>query len=366
MQKVKIETITPVHVGSGNVLRFGSDFVQDRLGIAGGGRPVVGIIDPAKIFSIIGEKNVDKWVSAIERGESTKVFLSHFGKACMVDSYSRRLLEIRSGSVLPTDTLREQLHDAFGRPYLPGSSIKGAIRTAVLSETFEMRNGYMDPNSYNDMEKALFGRNPYEDVFRFMRVGDAYFDNFGENTVLLRMQSINITKRKLWDTTKTQLVEAIAEDSASEFSFDLVSDRINKSGNILPCLDSVQSLFKAINMHTSTLLKSEQDVWQDFASERMEGAEMVNDYLDYVQVLLDKVASCTDGHSCILRIGYASGWRFITGAWTELYDDDAFEKIIMKSRPHNKDRYSEYIFPKTRRVKDDGNLLGFVKLTIAQ
>ena len=364
MQKVKLETVTPIHVGSGNVLRFGSDFVQDRLCSPEGERPVVGIIDPGKVLSIIGQSNLDKWVSTIEKGESTKAFLSHIGKTCTVDSYSRRLLESRSESVFPTDTLREQIHDAFGRAYLPGSSIKGAIRTAVLSESVEalQRQGNITP--YYQAEGALFGRSPNDDVFRFLRVGDAYFGNSKKNTILLRMQSLNITKRKLWDTSKTQLVEAIPKDSVCEFTLDLKTDRISESKVKFSCLDSEQSLFHAINRHTSTLLKDEKKIWQHYATGGMDGAQMVSDYLDAVQVLQDETSSCTDGRSCILRIGYASGWRFITGAWTELYGTTVFGEIIAKSRPGNYNRYSEYIFPKTRRVDADAGIIGFVKLTL--
>ena len=49
MSKVKIETLTPVHIGSGNFLRNNSDFVQHN----DGEDSYIYVIDPKKILNLI-------------------------------------------------------------------------------------------------------------------------------------------------------------------------------------------------------------------------------------------------------------------------------------------------------------------------
>lgn len=62
-----------------------------------------------------------------------------------------------------------------GRTYLPGSSIKGAIRTAVVSElaknSAQIRNS-LNPKSFE--QRVLGYENPRHDPFRCLRISDAF------------------------------------------------------------------------------------------------------------------------------------------------------------------------------------------------
>ena len=70
--------------------------------------------------------------------------------------------------------------------------------------------------------------------------------------------------------------------------------------------------------------------------------------------MLDEIGSSSNGKSCILRVGHASGWRFITGAWTERLDNFNTD-VVNATRPRNF-RYQDYDFPKTRRVDEDSDV----------
>ena len=48
MSQIKIETLTPVHIGNGNFLRNKADFTVFRED----GNSVIGIVDPRKILNI--------------------------------------------------------------------------------------------------------------------------------------------------------------------------------------------------------------------------------------------------------------------------------------------------------------------------
>lgn len=366
MEKILIDTITPVHVGSGEILRYGTDFVRGRITIDEDIYDAIGIVDARKLLCLIGEENLGKWVSSIERGVSTSDLVKGFKPNAGIEDYCSRTLFLLDDGVRHNDTLREQLHDGFLHPYIPGSSIKGAIRTAVLA-TCVQAQPYLK-TSWREAEDNAFGRDPQEDIFRYVKVGDAFF---GENKLEVhRMESLNIRDNNgFWDTTKTQLVETLCAGDYSSFSLGLDTKQLMEKARQIPCLHSVEALFKAINSHTIRLLEEEIKRWKEEAEKDKEGIDKVERYLESLASVLEEakawsISSSTQETSCIMRVGYGSGWRFITGAWTE--GSYGWDEIVSKSRPNN-GIYRDYVFPKTRRIGneyyDSCDVLGFVKLT---
>ena len=112
----------------------------------------------------------------------------------------------------------------------------------------------------------------------------------------------------------------------------------------IPQFKNVETLFSTINTHTRHLVKSEIEKWDN-----VNGAENMCNFLNGI---LDQIDECSP-RECILRMGNASGKRFITGGVLERFNFD------------------RNAVPKTRRIEivEDGgeefyDLLGFVKLTL--
>lgn len=383
MIKIKITTLTSVHIGSGETLQFGSDFVRGKVG----DDAFLSVVDPKKVLGLIGEDNVQRWVTAIEKRESTDKIVQQFAPNASLADYSRRLISEWS-TVKNTDALKEHIHDGRGLPYIPGSSIKGAIRTAVLATLAESardaerkidktkrdRHGNPIPNfrgqieykaDAKKIESELFGSNPNEDIFRFLQLGDAYF---GKNyEVAIRMVNINERERQsFWDESKSQLIEAIPPEDESEFQLKLNEIGYNLSRNrvqMMPdCMKSLSALFQTINNHTRNLLEGEIEYWQERQNDDDTGK--VSLYIEKIQGMLEQTQSCEAEKECVLRIGHGSGWRFITGAWAENLDN-FYSVVVPVSRPKNF-KYEQFDFPKTRRVDDECELLGFVKMSIVE
>jgi CRISPR type III-A-associated RAMP protein Csm5 len=369
---VKIETLTSVHIGSGEVLQIGSDFVKGKMG----DDYVLAVISPEKVLNLIGEEHLQDWVVAIERKESTGNVVKRFAPNAKVEDFAKRI--VLEWSEHERDTLKEHIHNGQGKPYIPGSSIKGAIRTAMLASLAENVNGAerkIDASANgkkkanaNKVEKELFGSDPNNDVFRFLQVGDAYFGD--SYTVALRMVNINErTSRGFWDVSKSQLIEALCPKDETEFEMKLNIEgyNYNKSkegcstiGRLPNFMSSYESLFEAINEHTIRLLDFELKYWEE-RSDR-DDSDKVECYLEKIESIKNKAENCSKGKECVLRIGHGSGWNFITGGWAR--DLDNFESLVVPmSRPNNQ-KYNEYNFPKTRRVDDSCELLGFVKLSL--
>ena len=368
MSKVKIDIITKVHIGSGEKLQYGSDFFyfEDDEG------KWIGIISPRKILQLIGNdpKAINAWVTAIERRKPLMEFMRIYAPKAIVDDYCSRIDTVNE-NVNESDTLLESIHNGLGKPYIPGSSIKGAIRTAILSDlAYGQKNlktliNFRKINA-TKIENKLFGDDPKKDVFRFLRVGDATFGNhYEENVVKL----VNINERRtssFWDTTKPQLVETLIPKDTStctiEFDYNkykFASDAVHK----LPeNMSSLNTIFTTINKHTERLLSEEIKYWTNLIDEP--NADKVDEYVACLVKIMNEVEVCksTNGNSCILRLGAGSGWRFITGAWAETFED--FNSQIVPSVRRNNQKYSDYKFPKSRRVDRRAKPLGFIRLTL--
>lgn len=367
-QIINIEILTSVHIGSGAILNKGIDFIFGRVDDT----PSVGIVDAKKVFALIGEDNLEKWLAAINRGIPTDSFLKQLGKNVQLDDYCSRVLDCYCPSS-SSSILRTFIYDGMGSPYIPGSSIKGAIRSAVLASTIL---GFCNPDELpvltgrfpcSEIEKQLFG-NIQGSVFRYLRISDAHFGNNYLGVVDLA----HINERKsnsYYDTSKGQLVEILIPGDCSSFGMNLDLDYYkfcHKECHSLPdSLESMERLFICINKHTERLILQEIERWEPLSRSNHEGEDVLEEYISCLHSIHKQIISCREGRQCILRIGFGSGWRFITGAWSERIDNFEYKILKQHIRKFDFDKYRDYTFPKTRRIEKTQEYapLGFVKLS---
>ena len=367
MSQITIKTLTSVHIGSGETFQYGNDFVRGK---DADGDSIIGIVEPKQVLALIGEKNLDAWVTAIDGGRSTDQIVKQYAPSAKLEQYSRRIILSWANEIKPTDTLKEYIHDGLGRPYIPGSSIKGAIRTAVLASCCKERDD-LEQYARNKsgkvtakiIEQKFFGKDANSDVFRFLHVGDAFFGKNYEAAV--RMVNINEREKAgFWDMTKSQLLEVLSPDDEAIFELRLKTElyeRAKVATALLPeCMHTLPELFQTINQYTKNLIKQEISYWMERQDKDDSGK--VDDYLERMRQLLAEVEQCQPDKECVLRVGAGSGWRFITGAWTENWR--TFETTVVPADRRNNQKYTQFHFPKTRRVDEECDVLGFVKLSI--
>lgn len=299
---------------------------------------------------------------AIERGDNLYDFLKRFNKQIDAESITRRFIY----SFETKDTIKECMQtitpDGSGkdRPIIPGSSIKGAIRTALLATSPQAQDSTSKLNriSSSDIEKSVFNEQDMKDSYlKSLRVGDAIFDPEATFAYLASSLNYRYGNNKIYDKKLDALIESIPEESESNFT-------ISMDANVLQAINcsSIQQLFKRLNTHILKLLSSELDIcnheFVDVADSSLDDyLEHIKELKEHVQLLIDQ-----DSTQCLLRIGYGSGWRFMTGAWTESRED-FYDVIVPKSR-FKAENYSDYVFPKTRRLSLGDGPFGFVKLSI--
>lgn len=385
---VNIKTITPVHVGSGNELRGNFEYLYFQA------EGVLAVIDPIKIFDKIGAENIDHWVSAIDKEQNILQSIPALSSVTSQD-IAQRIITIYDKA--PDDSknaIKEQIHLADSKPTIPGSSLKGSIRTALLAKLIKdnpnfvhnednlgsKKGQYMRYHA-KQVEAYYFGKDertnrfgelqqsPNKDLLRFLRVGDAYFN---EETCVVKNTVINMF-RSGWGEKKQEssYYECIPANAYTTSTIQIPQELIQRvqekryihSANF--DLLSPKRLFKLINTHTASLLKVEINFWNDENNPLAIGA-----YADHLASILNLVENCGD-ESCVLRVGAASGWEYMTGGWPAgkdamgdyILSDNVWANLKREIR-RPKNYPDDMLFPKTRKMVDGGEPLGFVKINL--
>ncbi len=169
--KISLEVLTPVYIGNG------SDISKKDYDLKGS---KAYIYDPIKLHGLFGNLYED---FLMDRKTLTD-FLGNNPIRVNKDLGSALKYQVDLGdrSIRKSDNIKEFIKDAYGYPYIPGSSLKGAIRTAILA--YEIKKS--GPNKYgkyrsenlsratrsNYMEEEAFGRIIHS-KFKKLRISDS-------------------------------------------------------------------------------------------------------------------------------------------------------------------------------------------------
>ena len=171
--KINIETLTPVHTGSGNDLTMSFDLVHFSKGNC------LAVVSADKVFEFLGEDNIEEWVKLIEQKKSiTELFRKQNLNLSPQQIGSRiiRIIEGKGNTPLERNIVKEQfMSHAEQKPTLSGSSIKGAIRTAFLTqEIYKDRDFASDKRNLGFEKKGQF-------VFKDVQIMAHYMGSDGKS-----------------------------------------------------------------------------------------------------------------------------------------------------------------------------------------
>jgi CRISPR type III-A-associated RAMP protein Csm5 len=376
---LKLTTLTPLHIGSGKELMANFEYLYFR------NQGEVALVDEKKVLGIIGHDNIDQWVGIIERQDDLLDYLEKRKTDLKPSDVAHRVMNVRDKGIAGKN-IKEYWHNGQNKPTIPGSSLKGAVRTALfshlakndkqwveseISENFYRH--YTRKKRFRDkafQQKFFQGDKPQQDFFRLIKIGDAH----GQQSAVNQVRTMNIfgsMDNPKWDFKNQidQWAEVIPENIAAETTITLDQQLLGyKKGRQqfpkLPNLPELDELMGIINESTLSDLKQEKS----FMAGRLEADQTNIDYTKYLRHLDALIEDCqrisdsgsTD--SAIMRMGFGSGWLSITGDWLEpTLNEDLFGPIYDSLRH---ERYEGMPFPKTRKVTGSQQPLGFVKLQI--
>ena len=392
INNINIETLTPVHIGSGRSLNPNFEYIFHRKNAP----KILSVIDDSKVLDVIGEEYLGQWLSIIDKEENLIDLLEMRKPNLIPEDIAHRIIEVVKLGPSETSPLKEQLHaGVWQKPMIPGSSLKGSIRTAILRklilddphfaqqiDKYMQRRGnkvrFKDQqiiaNYFGKKDRTNF-RNEIQldanrDFMRLIRVADAYFPNLTE---CHKLEIINESQRG-WSIKEEEstYVECIPKGIITNSSIQIpqqllelmLKGKFPKTEMTKKRKDlfSISMLFPIINNCTLALLDQEISFWETENNPKAIG--------DYLEILLEleteiKATGKEKSDTCIMRVGAGSGWDFMTGSWPsitkpEMLTSDAWHKL--KVAVQKKDYRGNMSFPKTRKLIVGGMPLGFVKI----
>jgi len=345
-----METLTPVQVGSGEELLRDLDYVQHD------GAPMV--VDQNRCFEALAAQGHATAAS------TAKTLTSALQQLDQPFGYPLHALH---GGACHPQQIREQLKDAQWRPLIPGSSLKGAIRTALLAEFLRSANSQQQRSrllprqkgnpkmAVKPLAESLFSpdapRNkaPNYDWMRAWKIGDTAFVQ--DDLCLADVRFLNLAPDLKWKNMAgrnsvadwrlatgvhvealTPGVVAAVQIHVDEFLLHGAQAARQLHWQHVP--DSFDTLREILNQHAAHRLRREVEFYGQHGCQ-----EALNRCIQLMQIMEQ------EEHAIYLQMGWGSGWRGMTGDWQH----DAGIEADMRAL-YNLGKKGADEFPKTRRL----------------
>lgn len=344
--KLKLRTLSPVHIGSGDEWRLGFDF----------------ILANNQTWILDADAVLEAKEPAIKPDKTGRYPLlgSLLTAADLQNTaFFRYVLRGQPPSQKADARLKPFIKDPFDRPYIPGSSLKGALRTALAWTAWnELR---LPPLRRDDigrnrnwagkpLENKIFGRDPNHDLLRALQVSDLFGpQKAGEGLAAIKAQVL--TQQAAQSPVG---LEALLSDVEFHGSLTIDQTLFTPMAARLGFAERkkwLDELFLRAQKHTQARLR-QLAAWFDHVRPPAPGAQKVAAF--YHQLLQVQLTP----RQALLQIGWGSGWDGKT-FWTHLQKDkQLFEGLVREFRMDIAGRRSNRKpgdpFPSSRRVVMSG------------
>lgn len=334
----KIILLSPLHIGSGDKLSKNIDYFSDETGTY--------LVDSDKFFESLTTSQINQLINSrdvIEFMNQQNINKKNFIK--------RKI----SPQQVTASEINQCIKNSFEEPYIPGSSLKGAIRTIIGWHLFKKEYIRFDFNprskkewAYANLSKEIFGKDTNHDFLKGLMVVDS---PFGASDLTLHLTKVyTMGKNKLLSVKLTQrdnprsemqiYAEFLKEKSSAELKIKI--DDFLFTSPIMEKLN-IDKNRKQVLLHLAKIARA-------YAKEKIEeelnffsGQDKLNVVTQFYKNLLKKL-EILDEHSFILNLGWGTGWNFKTGNYMSKEELDrvrrAFNlgRIINQCPANHKDR----------------------------
>lgn len=327
-----LETLAPVHIGSGVKLVDGWDFVYSQ------NSKTLKIVSQDELLPTLSEKQLNEFNDEKRRRE----ILSR------AESKRTYRLNYQRGEVLEFE------RNGSGIPYIPGSSFKGAIRTALFVAEYNARkaafnailhgintNSRVSPQwaSASLLDEA-FGKDPNHNLMRMIIPSDIHFSQDLVEVSEVKILTLSDGEGRQFSYKNFSLYpEHLKIGAKTNFSirideFLFKNPQAKKELNFQPLL--LSEIAKRVNAQSKRHLEGEIAFFEKC------GKDSLKEVIEFNKALLADIPENDNGF--ILRLSWGSGWKGMTGD----YLDSNWLKIFRSK--FNLGKRDFPIFPKTRRL----------------
>ena len=370
--KCNVQAISPVHIGSGEKYTA-SEYVKSK-GKTKSGKvyKIIKRIDVSKYYISLDDNKKDKFLADLS---SNKDFnLKDFDNTIPNTFMKYRCIDKCKKDISPNQDISEAIK-TLNELYIPGSSIKGAIKSAILYREIDdnkideishkvlRNNGSVDFRAYSKFIDKIFSSNraptsAQGDIMKFLQVTDSTTIKMPTvYDVVTVMASANIGRNEYYRRNKRSreptlsFLETI--DRGNKLSFEIknnyTSDVFKRLGlEDKKRLIDINNIKKSIFIFSKSLINHEKEFAETYDM----------DYLTRFYNDLDKRNTIDNP---VLKVGAGSGFLATTvGLKIKKYDERLYEKIRKGLRGKN----YEYEFPKSRKITQSfGRPLGWIQLS---
>ena len=351
--KIQLEILSPLSIGSGEEnWKRGIDYIvkDDKLYKLNYKRIIENnLLSPQQLSSYLSSYKTDSIQSAINNHiEAVSDLILEYPHGC--DDYNGIKPFIRN--------------NFSGNPIVPGSSIKGAIRSILFGSVIK-KDDSIRRNKAKEMENEVFGT-INKDIMRFLKVSDIDFQHTKLiNTKIFNLHSIigngysggwkhgnNKTERTFRQNGFNSIYEVLGIGEKGIGTLMLPKGQITQK---YVDLSDINNLFEIINAHTYNYIEKEIHFFEKYHGDNYE--KIINFLIDIGNDTID------DNSFCIFRMSAGSGFNSITGDWQQ----DSFDIDYIKPGRITRGFYNNTQSSKSRKIAISGNKfmpMGFVKMSI--
>ena len=340
MSKLILETLSPIHIGSGEKYSSSEFFINSHR---------IFRLDPNKIYSILNQKDKDIFLDYLE---NPNFRLEDFLKGKDIPISELKLYSLKHNGSAPNE-ITEHIKTGFNG-YVPGSSLKGAIRTAILiafmgdnevkeiGEIFKINNFKQRNNEIKYfVDKFLSSggkKSSNSDLMRFVQISDFIPV---KDLCVYNIQSLEAEGNKWrWYRRNGRVVQTYLETiMAGERLEGDIHFTYNKQ------------------MHKSLGLKGKEDIIDIMEIKRLihsfsnaninhEIAFSQRYEIDFLLEFYKKLKKINTEDSPVIKLGQGSGYLATTIGLELKNNPDVFEEV----RKSLRGRSYSFEFPKTRRI----------------
>ena len=346
----EISIESPIHIGSGDKLDSLDFVVQNGK---------VSVIEFDKVLSEMKNKEMDTLIlyDEIEQFGKRFDFRKFLGRYRIdIGEVSKYFLSYQKA---PRGSIMTFLKDAFNTPLIPGSSIKGAIRTALAwyflkdEDTARIEKVLRNPNEFRKekgkkIEDLIFygkEREPNFDLNKAISITDAYLQSYDQLEVV-PCKVFTTTRENTLRLRNTFFLEAVMP------SPQIGMTKISLNQYFL----KVKSSELGFKKEKVNLLKKFPEICNEFSKELIECeleffenyglSELVQFYKELLRVFPQT------NKEFLLKLGSGTGWISMTIGLL-LRKNPCLLKDIRKEFRLGKRRNSPFYveeFPKTRKI----------------
>lgn len=345
----KIKTLTPVHIGNGETLSPYGDYIKDE--------DYIYIIDYSKLEDYLrnsdrSEKRIDEFVEIISKqaagNKSDRYTIKNFFENNQLNFKEFSSAKIKLVGKINNEEISQTIKTG-NRPIIPGSSIKGAIRTALLYSHLQ-EDGY----KFHKMNRGYNGGETFgkygDDKMKYLHVSDSSpLDP--ESMIILHTDRWNLKKKK---ATIPLMKEAVSVDQKMNIRIQSKATNQNRLDSKLSYLfeGNENIIIDKVNKFTKVNLKKEIDDLKVYGESKL--SNIISKYNEIYNKIEEK-----GSNSMILRVG--AGKTYFDNTIANILNEKDLKKVRKEL-----DSTDYKPFPITRTVvTNDSNIsntLGWIEL----